>query len=127
MINLLIKFLKVLFLIKRKDRLPHVPRSFTTDYDKRVSRDVERVFHRSAARSPEGVQMLMRRKRVATVNDLLPLLTERQHKTPRQRFVMWMMRLNGTTPYDPTVSAVRRLGVPRRETLIRRTPYKAEP
>lgn len=125
MIGLLINFLKMLFLIKRKDRLPRVPRSFTTAYDKRVSRDVERVFHRSAARSPEGVNRLMRRKRVSSIDALLPLLADRQHKTPRQRFVMWVMRLNGTTPFEPTLSpALRRMGLKRGQTLIRRTQAK---
>lgn len=125
MIKLLIKFLKMLFYQKRKDRLPRVPRSFTTEYDRRVSRDVERVFHRSAARSPEGVTRLMRRKRVKNIQELLPMLPmERKRKSPRERFVMWLMRLNGELPYDPAITALRKLRLSRNQTLIRRTPHR---
>ena len=128
------QFRRMLFGLKLKDRLDRAPRMYSNDYDRHVSRDVEKVFAASGARSPENVQQLLKQYKVSTIEELLPLLPDRQRRVnPRQRFHLWMMRLKGLLPYDPLPSQLSRLrwegNHPDHGTLIYRThwPYGNSP
>lgn len=119
----------MLFAVKRKDQLPRLPRTLTTDFDRHYSRDVERVFARSAARSPEGIHHLMKRKRVDTIHELIPLLPNHERKAkPVERFKRWWLRLHGSTPYEPVVkpalARLKREGrIPSKGDVLIRTQY----
>lgn len=119
-------FLKRMFTLKRKEKLHLLPRGYRTDYDKHVSRDVEKVFAQSGVRSPDGIDRLMRRHKVSSIDELLPLLPDPNRKVkPLERFGLWVMRLEGRTPYEATINpSLRNLNLPRGRTLIRRTQHR---
>jgi hypothetical protein len=125
MIRVLRKLWKLMFTLKRKQQLPRLPRGFTTEYDRKVSYAIEKVLSRSNARSPDGVDRLLRQKGVETIDALLPLLPDMNRKIqPLDSLGRWLMRLHGTTAYEPVITPVlRRMRQRRRQTLIRRTPY----
>jgi hypothetical protein len=125
------KFLRMLFGLKLKDRLDRAPRMYSNPYDRRVSRDVARVFARSAARSPTNVEQLMRQHKVKSVEELLILLPDRQRRAnPRARLRAWLTRISGLLPYDPLPSRLNRLRWegqhPDYGTLILRTKWPLE-
>jgi len=125
MIRVLRKLWKLMFTLKRKQQLPRLPRGFTTEYDRKVSYAIEKVLSRSNARSPDGVDRLLRQKGVETIDALLPLLPDMNRKIqPLDSLGRWLMRLRGTTAYESVITPVlRRMRQRRRQTLIRRTPY----
>lgn len=120
------KFLRMLFSLKRKQQIPSLPRMISNHYDHRVSREVEKVFAQTQARSPENVRAMMKQYKVDTVDELLELLPTRQRRAdPRKRLRRWLARINGLTLYEPVVRpALRRMegeGTIPRGTLIRRS------
>lgn len=126
------KFLRMLFGLKLKDRLDRAPRMYSNEYDRRVNRDVARVFARSAARSPTNVRQLMRQHRVKSVDELLTLLPDRQRRAnPRARMCAWLTRISGLLPYDPLAGRLNRLRWegehPDHGTLIRRSKWPLDP
>lgn len=131
MIRFIVKLLKVMFVMKRKERLPRLPRGYTTEYDRKVGYDVEKVFFLSGVRTPDGIDGLLRRFRVSSIPELLPLLPDPHRKLkPLERLGRWTMRLMGTTPHEPVVKRsllrLRDKGeIPSKGTLLRRTPYRS--
>ena len=84
------------------DRLPRVPRGYSTDFDlKGVSQDEAALMKMSALRSPHSIERLKRRHGVATTRELVAMLPKR-HK-PHKGARLWPLirRVFGTTPYDP--------------------------
>lgn len=123
------KFHRMLFHLKDRERLDIAPRMYAADYDSRqISPDVAKVFARSAARSPENIQRLLKQYEVETIQELIPLLPSRQRRArPRERFRAWIMRMKGLLPYDPLRPRLRRLieesAIPEEGTLIYRSRY----
>ncbi len=126
------KFRRMLFHLKAREQLDIAPRMYAAEYDSReISPDVAKVFARSAARSPENIQRLLKQYEVETIQELIPLLPSRQRRAnPRARFRMWMMRMRGLLPYDPLRPRLRRLieqsAIPEDGTLIYRSRYPYE-
>lgn len=131
MIRFLVKLLRVMYVMKRKERLPRLPRGYTTRYNRKVGYDVEKVFHLSGARTPDAIPLLMKRRRVDSIQALIPLLPDPHHKLkPLERLGRWTMRLMGTTPHEPVIkrslARLRSEGkIPARGTLLRRTAYRS--
>jgi hypothetical protein len=121
------KFFRVLFYLKRRERLPLIPRHYASEFDHRVNHDIERVFERTAARDPLAVDVLLRRHNSSNVDQLLLNLSIRRRRSrPAKRFSEWVNRLQGTTPYEPVVKPfvkrlIRQKVIDRRDRLIRRT------
>lgn len=106
------KFHKVLFKVKTRQRLPRIPRMYANKYQRPgVSFDEARVFARVGARSPEGVQMVMKKLRVKTVNELIARLPHRTYRPNwRVRLRRWLQHALGLYDYEPAVKpALRRL------------------
>ena len=88
--------------ISLSDRLPRVPRGYSTDFDlKGVSEDEAALMRMSALRSPHSIERLKRRYGVNSTRELVELLPKK-HK-PRKGERLWPLirRVFGTTRYDP--------------------------
>ena len=88
--------------IKLADRLPPLPRGYSTDFDLRsVTEDEATLMRMSALRSPHSIERLKRRYGAASAAALVAQLPKR-HK-PRRGERLWPLirRVFGTTRYDP--------------------------
>jgi hypothetical protein len=84
------------------NRLPKVPRGYSTDFDlKRVSEDEAALMKMSALRSPHSIERLKRRYGVASARDLVELLPKRHKPHKGERLWPLIRRVFGTTSYDP--------------------------
>lgn len=112
MAGIIRKFHKVLFGVKTKQRLPRIPRMYANEYDRPdVSFDEARVFARVGARSPEGVQMVLKKFRLKSIDELVALLPHRRYKpNAHARLRRWLQHVFGLYDYEPAVKpALRRL------------------
>jgi hypothetical protein len=84
------------------NRLPKVPRGYSTDFDlKRVSEDEAALMNMSALRSPHSIERLKKRYGVASARDLVELLPKRHKARKGERLWPLVRRVFGTTRYDP--------------------------
>ncbi len=99
------RFWRMLFHIKRRDRLPRLPRRLANDF---TTRDIEsgmpRIFARTAARDPAGVQQLVKRHKVESIQQLIPLVPFQDYRPNwRMRLLRFFQRVEGSSGYEPTV------------------------
>lgn len=88
--------------IKLADRLPPLPRGYSTEFDLRsVTEDEATLMRMSALRSPHSIERLKRRYRVASAAALVERLPKRHKARRGERFAPLMRRVFGTTRYDP--------------------------
>jgi hypothetical protein len=88
--------------IKMVDRLPRVPRGYSTDFDLRaVSEDEAALMRMSALRSPHSVERLKRRYGVSSADELIAILPKRHKPRRGERLMPLLRRVFGTTRYDP--------------------------
>lgn len=88
--------------IKMVDRLPPLPRGYSTDFDLRsVTEDQATLMRMSALRSPHSIERLKRRYHVASTDELIAMLPKRHKARRGERFMPLMRRIFGTTKYDP--------------------------
>lgn len=101
------KLLRYLRHVKRVDRMRPPPRQWATEYDPaKLDQHTARLMQLTAVRSPQGVKVLERRKR-ASAADLAATLPVRW--IPRRHSIRsLLMRIAGTTPYDPMRGEFRR-------------------
>lgn len=84
------------------NRLPPVPRGYSTDFELRaVSEDEATLMRMSALRSPHSVERLKRRYGVESAQELIAQLPKRHKARRGARFWPLLRRIAGTTPYDP--------------------------
>lgn len=91
-------------------KLPKVPRWYSTDFDhKGIDPDVARLMQMSHIRSPHVVKMLMRKYGVDSPRELAAVLpARRHHRRVGARLLALIRRAFGVTPYDPMVEIARR-------------------
>lgn len=88
--------------IKLADRLPPLPRMYSTDFDMRALSDDEvTLLKMSAVRSPHGVEIARRRKGAANTSALIASLPTQHSPRRGNRFMPLMRRIFGVTAYDP--------------------------
>jgi hypothetical protein len=88
--------------ISLADRLPRVPRGYSTDFDlKAVSDDEAALMRMSALRSPHSIERLKRRYGVNTTQELIDRLPKRHKPHKGARLMPLIRRVFGTTAYDP--------------------------
>lgn len=96
------KLIKYFRHIKLSDRLPPLPRGYSTDFDPRSAADEEVTLMRmSALRSPHSVERLKRRYGAANAQELIDQLPKRHKARRGQRFMPLVRRIFGTTAYNP--------------------------
>lgn len=88
--------------IKLADRLPRVPRGYSTEFNmKGLSEDEAALLKMSALRSPHSIERLKRRYGVTTARELVALLPKRHKARKGARLMPLIRRVFGTTAYDP--------------------------
>lgn len=88
--------------IKLADRLPLVPRHYSTEYDlKAVDADEEQLLKMTAIRSPQAVELLKKRYHVQNAKELTTMLPTRHKPRRGARLMPLIRRIMGTLPYDP--------------------------
>ena len=105
------KLLKYLLHRPTWQKLPLMPRSFSTDYRPGdVDADTAALMVASHTRCPQGAQLLKRRQGLGTARELIAHLPSRRRRRRRigAKLMAALRRLAGTTPYDPMRSIVRR-------------------
>jgi hypothetical protein len=84
------------------NRLPPVPRGYSSEFDmKAVSQDESALMKMSALRSPHSIERLKRRYGVKSAADLVNLLPKRHKARKGERLWPLIRRVFGTTRYDP--------------------------
>jgi hypothetical protein len=108
------KLVKYFTHITLRDRLPRVPRGYSTDFDLRgISEDEAALMRMSALRSPHSIQRLQRRHGVSSARELVAKLPKKHKPYKGARLWPLIRRVFGTTAYDPmkrTYLAHRRKG-----------------
>jgi hypothetical protein len=88
--------------ISLADRLPRVPRGYSTDFDlKAVSDDEAALMRMSALRSPHSIERLKRRYAVQSARELVAMLPKKHKPYRGARLMPLIRRVFGTTAYDP--------------------------
>jgi len=88
--------------IKLADRLPPLPRGYSTEFDLRsVSDDETTLMRMSALRSPHSIERLKRRYGVSSAQELIDRLPKRHAARRGERLWPLLRRVFGTTRYDP--------------------------
>lgn len=88
--------------IKLADRLPPLPRGYSTDFDLRsVTEDEVTLMRMSAMRSPHNIERLKRRHNAANAQELIDQLPKRHKARRGERFMPLVRRIFGTVRYDP--------------------------
>ncbi len=103
------KLLKYLFHTKAVDKLPRVPRQFSTEFrPAEVDGDTATLMRHSYARSPQGAKLLKRKHRLQSARELVNYLPSqrRRRRTITARVMSAIRRAVGTTAYDPMKSIV---------------------
>lgn len=95
------KLIRYFFRLKLSDRLPRIPRMYSTDYNPRlVDHDTANLMRMTAIRSPQGAEILKKRHKTNASRDLVHLLPLQKPRR-RRRLMPLLRRIEGTTPYDP--------------------------
>lgn len=88
--------------IKLADRLPPLPRGYSSDFDLRaVSEDEATLMRMSALRSPHSIERLKRRYGAASSAELIAQLPKRHRARRGERLAPLVRRVFGTTRFDP--------------------------
>lgn len=97
------KVYKALFGLRRFEKLLRPPRMYSNPRDPhRIDFDTALIAGRSAARSPENVQQLMKLHDVASVDALVPLLPDRRYRRhPLRRLRSILRAIGGGSIYNP--------------------------
>lgn len=96
------KLVKYFTHLSISQRLPPLPRMYSAEYDvEQLSEDETKLMKMSAIRSPQGVEILKRRRGAGSARELAATLPT--HHKPRRggRLMPLIRRLMGTTAYDP--------------------------
>jgi hypothetical protein len=101
------RFWRMLTFLTLRQRLPLVPHRPANKYTRAdIDDSTARAFRLSAARDPRQVQILMRRHKAKSIDDLMMIL-ERNRKPRRadraKRFKDWVTFLFGWWDYEPVV------------------------
>jgi len=95
------KLLKWLRHLSLSQRLPRIPRTYSTEYDSRaIDHDTSNLMRMTATRCPQGVDLLKRKHRAAAARDLvygLPLQKPRR----QNKLIPWIRGVFGTLGYNP--------------------------
>lgn len=91
-------------------RLPMLPRMYSTDFDLRdVNRETETLMRMTHTRCPQGVNILIKRHRAADAHELIETLPPPMRKRRiGRRFAGMVRSFLGLTAYDPVRSQYRR-------------------
>lgn len=96
------KLVKYFRHIPLRDRLPRVPRGYSTDFDLRGITDDEAALMRmSALRSPHSIERLKRKHGVSSARELVAKLPKKHKPRRGERLMPLIRRVFGTTAYDP--------------------------
>lgn len=103
------KVYKALFGLRRFEKLLRPPRMYSNPRDpRRIDFDTALIAGRSAARSPENVQQLMKQHSAASVDELAAVLPDRRyHRRPLRRLRSILRAIGGGSIYNPD-NALRR-------------------
>jgi hypothetical protein len=95
--------IKYLFHRPTWQKLPVLPRMYSTEYDARVvDKDTSTLMMLTHTRCPQGVEVLKRRHHLKTSRELIEQLpARRRRRRPGARLMALFRRWLGTTPYDP--------------------------
>lgn len=91
------------------EKLPMLPRMYSTDYKPHeVDRQTATLMRLSHLRCPQGVRILMRRHRMTSKQELILYLPVRRRKRRiLARLASIVRRELGVLPYDPMKSIAR--------------------
>ena len=90
--------------IHPREYLPHIPSTFRTDFDPaQVGDDEHLIMLAGLARDPAGAKRVMDKNEVESALEL-ELIRPQPKVNMRQRFIHWLMRLEGSTPHEPVIS-----------------------
>jgi len=93
--------LKYLFYRSLWQRLPVLPRMYSTEYHD-VDRDTATLMQMTQTRCPQGVEVLKKRHNARTAQELIATLPARRRKRrPLRRLTNLYRRAMGLSDYDP--------------------------
>ena len=96
------KALRALLYMATWQKLPMLPRDYSTDYDlAEVDRDTQRIMQLARVRCPQGVTLLEDRHKASRRQLARDLDFKRRRRRPLRRLVGYVQRALGVTPYDP--------------------------
>jgi hypothetical protein len=96
------KLIRYLTHIKTSDRLPPLPRGYSTEFEMRQVADDEATLMKiSAIRSPQNVDTLKRRHGAQNARELIDVLPRKHRPRRGPRLLQLIRRIFGIAPYDP--------------------------
>lgn len=95
------KLLKYFFHVKTADKLPPIPRMYSTDEERPLTDKEATLMRMSAIRSPRNIERLKRRYRVSSEDDLIAMLPTRPRKRRPERLMPLIRRMLGLYRYNP--------------------------
>lgn len=104
------KLTRYLFRLKTWQKLPPIPRQYSTDWHAaEVDKDGRTLMSLTHTRSPQGVELLIKRHKAKDAHELIDKLPKRKRKrNVGKRAAALARRAFGLLPYDPMATYARK-------------------